>query len=130
MRKILISLMLLAPVLMLGSCDILDRTDNVRFTELKPLTKAVKGIEGGKYHIMVNYWKNADGTWSTDRNDISYKYCGELWGMDGIPPKAVGYLVLTNDPGITFQEVLTSMYSSSSTAWIPAERALLIGFIY
>lgn len=88
------------------------------------------GAMGGKYHISVNHWKNDTGTWSTDLNDITYKYLGVLTGMDGIPEKEVGYVVLTNDLSITFDEVKRSMYSSNSQDWIPEERARLIGFYY
>ncbi len=98
--------------------------------ELVILDAVIPDGAAGKYHMFVDYWKNDAGTWSTDRDGTTYKYQGLLWGKDGIPEKDVGYVVLTNDLGITFDEVKRSMYSSSSLDWIPKERARLIGFYY
>jgi hypothetical protein len=106
--------------------DLVVATGDFHFLDLP-----VKGgAMSGKYHIFVNYWKNDAGTWSTDENEITYKYLGVLTGMDGIPEKEVGYVVLTNDLSLTFDEVQMSMYSSSTQNWIPKERARLIGFYY
>ena len=106
--------------------DLVVATGDFHFLDLP----VKDGAMGGKYHIFVNYWKNDAGTWSTDENEITYKYLGVLTGMDGIPEKEVGYVVLTNDLSLTFDEVQMSMYSSSTQNWIPKERARLIGFYY
>lgn len=85
-------------------------------------------VQGSNYHIFGQYSRNSDGTWTC--GDYTYQYLVELWGMDGIPAKVIGYVVLTNDLEITFTEVKKSMYSSSTYDWIPAARAKLVGFIY
>ena len=113
-------------LLLAAACSALAPMDEDQVTD--PLVVLTSPAQGSNYHVFGQFSQNADGTWTC--GDYTYQYYVLLWGLDGIPAKKVGYLVLTNDLEITFEEVQKSMYSSSTYDWIPASRAKLVGFVY
>lgn len=113
-------------ILMLATACSAMEADNTPLNNTMEILSSNTG--GDNYHVFGQFTKNADGTWTC--GEYTYQYYVVLWGLDGIPAKTVGYLVLTNDLEITFEEIQKSMYSSSTYDWIPASRAKLVGFIY
>lgn len=126
MKKLLVPALLSLSLLVTGCTSAALEEDYARIDDAIKIVHS--DVSGSHYHVFAQYSQNSDGTWTC--GDYNYLYLAEIWGLDGIPARAVGYLVLTNDTGITFEEVRKSMYSSNTNDWIPASRAKLVGFIY
>lgn len=74
--------------------------------------------------VCYEYYQNEDGKWCVN----GYEYA-ERKVLRGVMPMASSegtYVVLTNDPEITFQEVSNSIVSNSSNDQLDVDRAYIV----
>jgi len=74
--------------------------------------------------VCYEYYQNEDGKWCLNGQEYA-----ERKVLRGDMPEASGeftYVVLTNDPEITFQEVSNSIASSNSNSQLDVARACIV----
>lgn len=74
-------------------------------------------------NLDVNYVED-NGQYIVD-GDMVFRYKTVLVGQQPSAQCPVQYVVLTNDPDITWEQVDKSLYSSSSEDWLPG--TIIIG---
>lgn len=74
--------------------------------------------------FSVDYTLNDDGTYTCRGNNFKYKL--DVSGVDG--EAQVTYIVLTNDPEISFEEVFYSMIKAEISTGVP--EFVILGWYY
>lgn len=91
---------------------------------LQELMKILNLSNGYTGNRIVNYSQNSNGTWKCEGYD--YKYRVVLAGRDANAKADGRYVVLTNDLGITYDEVSSSLLSSNSSNWLRPEETVIV----
>ena len=91
---------------------------------LQELMKILNLSDGYIGSHIVNYSQSSDGTWTCEGYD--YKYRVVLTGRDANAKADGRYVVLTNDAGITYDEVSWSLLSSNSYDWLNPEETVIV----
>ena len=73
---------------------------------------------------IENYSQSSDGTWKCEGYD--YKYRVVVTGRDANAKADGRYVVLTNDAGITYDEVSWSLLSSNTNDWLNPEETVIV----
>lgn len=73
---------------------------------------------------LYDYEQNEDGTWSA--NGATYNNKVILTGTMPNAAKESTYVVLTNDTGITFEDVTTSIFTSDSNKQLDKKVACVV----
>ena len=105
------------------SCRILsDGTlDDIDFDELENVS------EMGYLPSYYDFTKNADGTYTAE-NGITYKKLKRLEGKEANAEHTGYFIVLTNNPDITYHDISWSYLSSQSTDWLNEEDTIVLWF--
>lgn len=73
---------------------------------------------------IVEYSENEDGTWTC--NGRTYQYKIELTGREKNAARDGYYIVLTNNPAVTYDEVSWSFFSSRLEDTLKPEETVII----
>lgn len=91
---------------------------------LQELMKILNLSDGYIGSRIVNYSQSSDGTWKCEGYD--YKYRVVLKGRDANAKADGRYVVLTNDAGITYDEVSWSLLSSNSNDRLNPKETVIV----
>ncbi len=90
-----------------------------------PEDKVSEFIENNKLNFIKKHYQLSDGTWMTD--EYSYKYKLEITGRMNNAAKDTTYVILSNNPDITFDMALKAFgYSSNSEDYFDEEDAVFV----
>ncbi|MDO5520022.1 MAG: hypothetical protein Q4G58_05980 [bacterium] len=142
MRRKVVAVMLVVGCMLIGGCSQNKESTNkpVVSAELKATQEAeiqrpaetqkskvqmqLKEQEGEKQGQFLDYTKNEDGTFST--NKYTYKYKIKLTGTLPNAECSSWYTVLTNNKNVTFEKVSWSMLSSQSSDWLDEKETVIV----
>ena len=91
---------------------------------LQELMKILNLSDGFIGSRIENYSQSSDGTWKCEGYD--YKYRVVVTGRDANAKADGRYVVLTNDAGITYDEVSWSLLSSNTNDWLNPEETVIV----
>lgn len=91
---------------------------------LQQLMKILNLTQGYIEPEFEEYTRNSDGTWKCGNR--TYKYRLVLTGRENNAVADGHFVVLTNNPDVTFKEVSWSMFSSSSDDWLDSEETVIV----
>lgn len=76
----------------------------------------------------ISYTENEDGTFSAD-NGVTYQYRLTLIGRDRGAVRDSGFVVLSNNPELTFERVSESMFTSNTERFLDQEEAVIVSLL-
>lgn len=91
---------------------------------LQQMMKILNLTQGYIGPQFEEYTRNSDGTWKCGNQ--TYKYRMVLTGRENNASADGHFVVLTNNPDVTFKQVSWSIFSSSSDDWLDPEETVIV----